>query len=136
MCIQLLHLKNLKAVGAEYALHRGEGQIGKKFVIDGVELVFPYQVQQMGKLEGGRSTGFQQVGESDHKIIDIRHMGQNVIGRRQVGLPAFPGHPPGQIPAEKLPDHRDSLGLRRPGSGLCGLYAQAGMPISTTYCNK
>src|ERR1035437_6016315 len=40
-----------KAVRLEYLLHRRQRQIGKMLVVDGVELVFGEQPQQVRKLE-------------------------------------------------------------------------------------
>jgi hypothetical protein len=56
-------------------VNRGERQIGKVLVVDGVELAVGNELEQMRKLEGCYALGFQQHGKTRHEIIDLRHMG-------------------------------------------------------------
>src|SRR5690606_26473774 len=71
-------------VSFEDNAYRTQGQVGKVLVIDGVELVFPYQVQQVWELEGGHTFRFEQRRKAGDEIVDVRHVRQHVVRDHQV----------------------------------------------------
>ena len=65
--------------------------------------------------------GLEQPRKPTHKIVDIRHMRQHVVGHHQVGLQAVGRQFFGQCHAKKPFHHRDALGAcrcRRAGGRL------------------
>ena len=60
-------------------------------VIDRVELAALHQAQQVLHLESGDAFGFQDGSDAAHEIIDVGHMGEDIISGDEVGLPAACG---------------------------------------------
>src|ERR1035437_4564279 len=83
------HVEDMQAVGGGYTLHGGEREIGEVLVVDRVRLSSLDQIHQVGKLERGDPVGLQQDGKAGGKIIDVRNMGEDIVGGHEVGLPAF-----------------------------------------------
>ncbi|MCY1415355.1 hypothetical protein D9M71_308340 [compost metagenome] len=70
-------------------------------MIQGVELLFGHQRQQVRKLEGRYARRFEQCGKALEKIIDVRDMGQHIVGRHQVRRPTVVAQLTGTVAAEK-----------------------------------
>ena len=70
--------------------------------------------------------GLEQAGEAAHKVVDVRHMGQHVVGGDQVGLAASAGQFVGQSHAKKALHHLQAQRPRRLGGAGRRLYAVAG----------
>ena len=51
-----------------------EGQVGKMFVVDGVELVVSDELEQMRELDGDHAFGTQQRSQARNKIVEVRDM--------------------------------------------------------------
>ena len=110
---QLLHVKDLHAAGLQHALHTVQGQVGIVLVVSGVKLVAAHHGQQMRELEAGNTRGLEQQGKSGHKIIDVRHMGQHVVGHHQIGLAALHDQLLRQFDAKEALFNADPPGPRR-----------------------
>ena len=77
---------------------RMEGVIGEVFVVDRVELVALDEAWEMGEL-GCEQTVFSE--ENAHaldKVVQIRNVGEDVIGDQEVGAPALPAEVLGETP--------------------------------------
>src|ERR1035437_1996862 len=113
------HIEYREPVGGKDPVNRRERQIGKVLVVDGVKLAFGNQLEQVRKLEGCYALGFQQHGKASDEIIDVRHMGQHVVGGSQIGLLALGSQFPDLTHAEEVLHNRDALGAGG-GSGAGG----------------
>jgi hypothetical protein len=58
-------------------------------MIDGIELILAYQLEEMRKLHGYHATGLQQDLHPGHKIVQIGHVRENVIADQKIGSPIF-----------------------------------------------
>lgn len=105
-------------------------------MVQRVELVFSDQRQQMRELESGDASRLEQRGESTEEVIDVWHMGQHVVGHRQVGTPAFGHQPCGDFAAEE--HFTDVSPLARAASAVLrvGSMPKQGMSRRATYCNR
>ena len=97
-------------------------------MIDCIELVFLYQVYQMRKLESGDAGGFEQDGKAGGKIIDVGHMGENIVGRNEVCLPAIRSQALCQADAKELLEGLNAFEARGRRSARGWLDAKAGNP--------
>ena len=62
-------------------------------MIDRIELDVADHLENMRKLEGSYASLAEQDLESRDKVIDVRHMGQNVIGDDQIRRTALLAKP-------------------------------------------
>src|SRR5437773_10812491 len=83
------NINHLEVVGREQALQSGEGEIALVLVIHGVELDVIEQVLQIRKLENGYAGGLQQSSQTLGEVIEVRHMGQNVVADDHVRQTSF-----------------------------------------------
>ena len=95
-------------------------------VVDGVKLLLLDELHQMRELKGGHALRLQQASKGLDEIVDVRHMGQHVVGRHQIG--AFPllHKTRGQIQIEEPLDRLDSLLTGRGRCASRGLHPQTG----------
>jgi hypothetical protein len=96
-------------VGGKDFFHRREREIGKVLVIDGVELVLFHQPNQMRKLHRDDAVRFQEKFEATDEIIDVRHMREDVVAEKQIGLLSSARQLARQSLAEERSDCRDTL---------------------------
>ena len=75
-------------------------------MIDRVELVFLDEPEQVRELEGCTPCGFRMRG-TRHEVVDIRHMGENVVRRSEIGSATLGEQLVRQIAAEKCLDDGD-----------------------------
>ena len=90
-------------------------QVGIVLVIDRVELHLFDQVQQVRELEGQHALGLENVAEAADEGVQVRHMGQDIVGCHQVGLLAARRQRLGGLNAEK-----SHLGAHALGAGGFG----------------
>ena len=83
-----------------------------------VELVLVEQVLEVRKLKRGDAGRREQRGEARHEVVDVRHVGQNVVGCHEIGPAALAHQSRGQRHAEELADHIDLL-FPGGGGGAC-----------------
>ena len=75
-------------------------------VIDGVELVLRHQPLEMGKFERDHDAfGLEQPHHAAGEVVEIGHLGEDVVADDQIGAPAVRRQLVGQRHAEEL-DHR------------------------------
>ena len=78
------------------------------FVIDRVELQPIKHVTQRWHLDDRLTIVFEQAPYSVEHAVEIRHMGQNVVGMNYVGAAALAGETRGKIAPEELLDRVDA----------------------------
>ena len=116
---KFLHIPNLEPGVLENPRHRLEREVGEMLVVDGIELILGDQTQEVRKLQRDGAarleSGFQASGE----IVDVRHMGEDIVTDDQVGLATVGGQFVAKPLNKKLAEHGDSkrLGGCR---GACG----------------
>ena len=110
---QELHVEEHDAVPAEEPLHRMQREVGKVLVIDRVELVLADQLQDVGEFQGDHPIGLEQELHPRREIIQLGHLGQDVVADQEVGLGALVDHLLGACRIEELDEGWDSLGDRR-----------------------
>ena len=78
-------------------------------VVNRVELVLLYKLQQMRKLESSHTCRLEQKRKTGDKVIDIGHMREDIVSRRQVGALACRNEAGCQFNAKKRFDNFNSL---------------------------
>ncbi|MNK87175.1 hypothetical protein D3C87_1071050 [compost metagenome] len=86
---QLADVEDFQTIALAQGLHGGQRQVGIVFVIQRVELRASHQRQQLREFEGGDAGRLEQRREAYEEIVDVRHMGEHVVGRHQVSAPTF-----------------------------------------------
>ncbi len=90
-------------------------------VVDLVELVAGDRPLEMRELQRDRAFGLQQPGDAGHEVVDVRHLGQDVVADDQVGRVAIVRERARQLFAEERDAGGHALGLggrRNIGGGL------------------
>ena len=123
---QFLDVKNRQPGIAEDIGHCRKGKIGKMLVVNRVELILLDQFHEMRELEGRHTLRLQQGSKARREIVDIRHVGQYIVGGHQIRLLALARKPVGQADAKKLFDGLDPLETRCGGCAGGWLDTQAG----------
>ena len=78
-------------------------------MIDGIELDLFDEVEQVRKLKCGYAVGIEQFRKSFGKIIDIRHMGEDIVGRHEIRLLPRGSKARGEFRAKKFLDRIDAF---------------------------
>ncbi len=94
-------------------------------MVQGIELMLGHQAEQVRELERGNAIALEQGRETAQEIVDVRHMGQHIVGRHQVGRPALARKRLGSLLAEEHFADLQPLFARRLGRAAGGLNAQA-----------
>ncbi len=89
---------------------RQQREIREMLVIDGVELVLLDQVGEMRKLQRNDAFGLQQQLQATNKVIEIRHLRQNIVTDQEVGLASCTDQFGGKRRAEEIHARRHALG--------------------------
>ena len=66
---ELFDVEECQAVPGKDLLHGAEGEIGKVFMVDRIELVFRHQAQEMRELQADHTVRFQQEFKPTHEIV-------------------------------------------------------------------
>ena len=93
------------------------------FMVDGVELVFPHQEQQMREFHGDHPAGLQYNFHAGNKVIKIRHVGKHIIAQQEVSVKAFRCQLGGGFNSEKGNSGGYSLFLCYSGNIFSGFLA-------------
>ena len=124
---QLTNVVDEESVPSEQVIERGDRKVAEVLVIDRVELAVLDQVDHVGHLENRDPAGLlQQNGYPRHQAIEVRHMGEHVIGDDQIGGATLGPEPAGEGAPEEILERRHS-GLDG-GCGRCrrGIDAEHG----------
>ena len=115
---QLLDVEQRQPVGGEDPPHGGEREVGEVLVVDGVELVLLEQPQQVRELHRDRPARRQRDRQPGDEVVELRHVGEDVVADDQVGPFAARRQLLGEGAAEEPDAGGDALrlGRRRPRS--------------------
>ena len=83
---QRFHMPDAQTGGRKDALDGCQRQVGEVLMVDRVELVVLQQLHQMGELQRDGALGLERCGQTAREVIDVGHMGEDVVARDQVGL--------------------------------------------------
>ena len=81
-------------------------------MVGGIELILGDHSQQVRKLERRHAAGLEQHGEAGNEVVDVGHVGQYVVCRDQIDLPALRNQLVRQANAEEALDDLDPLRAR------------------------
>src|SRR4051794_39769478 len=83
---KLFDIEHSESVTSEDLLHSHEGQVREMFVIDGIELSFLHQAQQMRKFERDNSVRLQGDLQTFGERVQIGHMRIDVVADEKIRL--------------------------------------------------
>ena len=106
---ELFDIEERQAMRGEDLLHGAEGEIGEMLVVNRIELVFRHQAQQMRELQGDHAVGLQQEFEPAHEIVQLGHVGQDIVPHDEVGLQTFGAQATRRVCSEEFDARRDAL---------------------------
>ncbi|MNZ70609.1 hypothetical protein D3C78_889530 [compost metagenome] len=98
---ELTDVEHLQAIALAQGLHSGQREVGIMLVVQRVELLAGHQRQQLRKFESRHAGRLEQGRETAEEIVDIRDVGQHVVGGHQVGAPALALQLRGAVATEK-----------------------------------
>ena len=93
-------------------------------MVQGVKLALLYQLQQVWEFKGGHPLRLEQGGKPGHKVVDVGHVGQHVVGGHQIRRVALIQQFLRQCGAKKTFYHRKAFGPCRIGGAGGGFHAQ------------
>ncbi|MNF99286.1 hypothetical protein D3C84_821790 [compost metagenome] len=96
------------------------------FVVQRVELLAGHQCEQLRKLESSDAGWLEQHRKTGEEIIDLRHVGQYVVGRHQIRCPAFAVQLRGRFATKEQLTDLQAFGTGGLGGAARRLDAQAG----------
>src|SRR6185312_16811972 len=99
---KFLHIEDRYSMGCKYLFGSKQAEIGEMFLINGIELVLIYQLQEVWKLDCGDPQWREQEFHPADKIIQVWNVSKSVIHYQQVGLFAFSSQFTGGLFSEKL----------------------------------
>ena len=114
VCRQLLHVDDRQAVCGEDPARRPEREVREMLVVDGVELVLVEQTLEVGELEGEQARGCKELRESGDEVVEVRHLGEDVVADDEVRPAALGRDLAGDVPAEEPDERRERRAARRP----------------------
>lgn len=123
---QFVHVPDAQAGRGEDALHRAERQIREVLVVHGVELRVAHKLQQVRELQRYYAFGLEQRRQPSGEIVNVRHVGVDIVAGNQVRVAALRRKPARQRLAKELAKHRDAQRLGRISGAGGRLDAQAG----------
>ena len=123
---QLFDIPDTQVGGFEDPFNRVEREIGKVLVVDGVELGVFDELQQVGEFQRNGAVGLEDSFEAASEVVDVGHVGIDVVASNQVGLPAFCGQAFAKGFAKELAQDGYAQLFGGDGSAGSGLNAQAG----------
>ena len=132
---QFLDIEECQAVGRKDLFCRDEREIGEVLVVDRVELVLRHQAHQVGKLNGDDTLRFEEYLHAFHKIVDVRHLRQNIVADDQICL--FPLGIP--VRRRRLPKNLTRVGTpfsAATATLAAGSTPRTGMPFCTKYWSR
>jgi hypothetical protein len=118
---QLLHVEQHETVRREDALGGGERQVGEMLVIDGVELLFGHEPQQVREFHRDHAARLESDLHAGDEIVDVGNVGEHVVAQQEIGLPARVAQFRRGLHAEETHVRRDPFrdrGLRDVRRGL------------------
>src|SRR6266487_2561958 len=83
---------------------REQREVREMLVVDGVELVAGEQARQVRELDAGHPAGGQQHPHPRHEVVEIGHLGEDVVGDQQVRRPSLRPELLSQLGTEELRD--------------------------------
>ena len=130
-----LHIKEPQPLTLQDALYRVKREIRVVLMIDGVELRLLKERLQVRELERHHPRWLEQEAEACDEVIDVGHMGEDVIAEREVHAAAQeldapwasgPGEDPNRLHEQLKIVMQDLVGIFRTDADLGAALAQLG----------
>src|SRR5690242_14732451 len=99
---KFLHIEDRYSVGCKYPFGSEQAEIGKMLLVNGVELVLIYQLQEVWELDCGDPQRREQEFHPTYKIVQVWDVSKSVINYQQVRPLAIRKQFTGSLFAEKL----------------------------------
>src|ERR1700722_773498 len=113
--LQLLYIEHSQPVRLHDLNRADQGEIGEVLVVDRVELIVFNQTKQVRKLERQNAFRLQQDLQPFHKVVEVRHLRQDVVAENEVGATVSRREFFRQVCAEEAYERRNSFFDRRLG---------------------
>jgi hypothetical protein len=98
---ELLDVEDGQAVVIEYSADGRKREIGKVLVIDRIELIVFHQPDEMGEFHRDHPVISHQRCEAVDEIVQVRHMGEDIVAQDEIGPAAFVHDVSCGLPPEK-----------------------------------
>ena len=85
------HMKHRQSVPGKHRYQRGERKVIDVFVIDGIELSPLDQINGVRELQDEPPTGLQNFAKTGDEIVNLRHVGKDIVAKNQICLATFIG---------------------------------------------
>ena len=79
-----LHFVDKQSMTAEQPIQRGHRKVAEMLMIYSIELAVLNEIEQVGRLDNENSVIVQEKPSAFDKPVEIRHMGEDVIGGKNV----------------------------------------------------
>ena len=115
MCRQAIDVDDGQAMGGEDPAQGEHREVREVLVVDRVELVVGQEPEQVRHLDREEAVVGEQDREATDEVVDVGHLGQDVIADEQVGAASGGRELPREGSPEEPCDRRDALALGNPG---------------------
>src|SRR6267142_1336776 len=123
-----IHIENLQTMPPQRGRRGQKGKIRKVLVVNGVKLTALDQPLQVRELQGEHALGFQKSREARDEVVQVRHVGEDIVRHEQVGSMTSMRYRRRRLPPQELDDGGNPPAFSRPGDVLRRLYAEDGDP--------
>ena len=113
MARQLLDVDELEPLRRGDRADRVEREVGEVLVVDGVVLEVLDELREVRELERRRPIGREQLRDSRDEVVDVGHLGQDVVAQHEIGAAPLRSQAPAEVGAEELGEGLDAALDRR-----------------------
>src|SRR5260370_4173292 len=106
---EFLHVEERQAMCSENLLDGEKRKIGEVFMVDGVKLILLHQSLEMRKFHGDDAVRLQKNLHTANKVINVRHLSENVIAQKQIRLFSGIRNFPSSFPSKKSYESRHTF---------------------------
>jgi len=87
---ELLDVDHRQVVSGQRVLGREQREVREMLVVDRVELDLRHEVEQVGEFDAQGACRLEGHREPGHEVVEVGHVGQNVVGDDEIRTPAAP----------------------------------------------
>src|SRR6266850_2194625 len=128
MRVYFIHIESIQTMPSQRGRSGEKGEIRKVLMIDSIELAALDQPLQVRELQGEHALGFQKSREAGDEVVQVRHVGEDIVRHEQVGSMTSMRYRRRRLPPQELDDGGNPPAFSRPGDVLRRLYAEDGDP--------
>src|SRR6267378_905757 len=124
MRVYFLHIENLQTMPPQRGRRGQKRKIRKVLVINGVELTALDQPPQVRELQGEHAPRFQKSREACYEIVQVRHVGKDIVRHEQVGSMTPLRYRRSRLPPQEFDDGGNPSAFSCLGEVLRRLYPE------------